>query len=365
MNSEGNIVSASELEKKEISSSQQSLHDAVSETPPLMSLSIRAAVEAKSNSTKDKLVANKFAKLGEFESELLRNEREIGVCKYRILTHAIRNGELLSQIKKTLKHGEFSVWIKAVAQPRLGLSHRTINRYLKIYNQRKAILASIRRELTKHNIAPTSEAIEAQLATMTLRHVEELLKTPEHPKETDQASKDNRGEIAIAPVKSLSVPKCMVPRLDENSPATTASVLEPADDLKRPIEYFLIDSAAEPCESINYLVTDAVPASLPTQNFVAFTSISMLNQWIDTALQALDCNELEVGLLIVVGSMTPEMHAALRIFPGVVQTLEKHDRFLLGIMRPNRTGEFYRAFQNCGLCVVPQELVAQLIGAIS
>jgi hypothetical protein len=336
-----------------------------SQTNPPSSLSIRTKHTTPPETVKHQALSPKFAALGEFVAELAKNEREIGVCKFRILTHAIRNGELLSQIKKALKHGEFALWIKSVAQPQLGFSHRTINRYLKVYGQRHAILASIRRELTKHNIAPTSEAIEAQLATMTLRHVEELLQAPERTKETARSSKETPNENAATSEQKPSLPNNSVSLSDVNTVATSVSSLEKAAELKKPIEYFLIDSAAEPCESINYLFSEKVPVALPTDNFVAFTSISMLNEWIDTAQQALDCDELDVGLLIVVGSMTPEMHAALRIFPGVVQTCEKHERFVVGIMRPNRIGDFYRAFQKCGVCTIPQELVAQLIGAIS
>jgi hypothetical protein len=79
--------------------------------------------------------ANQIKEISKLHSQIGENLKTVIEKTKDILEKVIRIGELLTQKKETLDHGEFGPWIKE----NLPFKHRTANRYMEIYRNRHAI----------------------------------------------------------------------------------------------------------------------------------------------------------------------------------------------------------------------------------
>jgi hypothetical protein len=91
------------------------------------------------------LWANAVRELQELEAEIIRHARDA-------LTNAIRCGEILSQVRETLKHGEFLEWIQEFAP----FSRRSAYNYIRLFDNKD--------DLKLANVANLSDAYSALLA---------------------------------------------------------------------------------------------------------------------------------------------------------------------------------------------------------
>lgn len=99
----------------------------------------------------NELINNKAKKINDLhKSAILTARKTIEFC--------IEAGELLSQVKDELKHGEFNLWCKE----NLELSRSTIFRYMKLYGNREVI----------HEANSPSEALRIIDKCSNLKHLE-------------------------------------------------------------------------------------------------------------------------------------------------------------------------------------------------